>query len=46
MIRVARRLKATDVIEALCELFVSGKCPHNLAFRHATAVAWILQRPA
>ena len=28
-IRVARRLKATDVIEALCELFVSRGIPHT-----------------
>ena len=27
MIRVARRLKATDVIDVLCELFVSRGVP-------------------
>jgi transposase InsO family protein len=30
MIRVARKLKATDVIEALCELFVSRGIPTHI----------------
>lgn len=29
-IRVARKLKATDVIEALCELFVSWGIPSHI----------------
>ena len=32
-IRVARKLKATDVIEALCELFVSRGVPDPHPFR-------------
>ena len=37
-IRVARKLKATDVIEALCELFVSRGIPANI--RSDCVSAW------
>ena len=33
MIRAARKLKATDVTEALCELFVSRGVPAHIRVR-------------
>src|ERR1700692_4254203 len=44
-IRVARKLKATDVIEALCELFVSWGIPAHIEGRGKAAPRFIVARP-